>query len=54
MIIRKYVIPMLAVVGVGFAAYTVRSENQHPAPAAPVADPARSPYEQPVAASRII
>jgi multidrug resistance efflux pump len=54
MIIRKYVIPALAAAGVCFAAYTVRSENQHPSPAPPVSDPARSPYAQPVAASGII
>ncbi len=54
MLIRKYVIPILALVGVGAAVYTVHSENKRSTPAAPVADPARSPYERPVAASGII
>jgi len=54
MLIRKYIIPILAVAGLAAAVYTVRSENQQPVAAAPVADPARSPYERPVAGSGII
>src|SRR5215831_14196640 len=54
MLIRKYVIPLLAIAGAAVAAYTVVSENRPQKAAPPVADPARSPYEQPVAASGII
>jgi hypothetical protein len=54
MFVRKYMIPALAVAGAAFAVYTVRSENR-PIPAAqPVADPARSPFEIPVAGAGII
>jgi HlyD family secretion protein len=54
MLVRKYGIPLLAVVGVAFAVYTVRSENRPVIPAQPVAEPARSPFEQPVAGAGII
>lgn len=51
---RKYVIPLLAVAGLAFAVYTVRSENQTKPPAQPVAQPARSPFVSSVAGSGII
>ncbi len=54
MLIRKYLIPVLAVVGFATAVYTVRSENRQTVPAAPVVDPAKSPYDQPVAAAGIV
>jgi multidrug resistance efflux pump len=54
MIFRKYVIPVLAVVGVAVAVYTVRSENRPIQPAPPVAEPARSPFDLPVAGAGIV
>jgi multidrug resistance efflux pump len=51
---RKYVIPMLAVAGLAFAIYTVRSEGQPRPVASPVAEPARSPFAAAVAGSGII
>src|SRR5687767_9696464 len=54
MLVRKYVIPLLAVAGAGIAVYTVRSENQPRPAAAPVADPARSPYGRAVAGAGIV
>jgi HlyD family secretion protein len=52
--IRKYVIPLLAVAGVLFAVYTVRSENQAKPVAPPVVEPAVSPFPDSVAGSGII
>jgi HlyD family secretion protein len=54
MFVRKYVIPLLAVAGVGLAVYTVRSENKPVIPAQPVAQPAASPFETPVAGAGIV
>lgn len=54
MFVRKYIIPLLAVAGVGLAVYTVRSENKPIVPAPPVAQPAASPFETPVAGAGII
>jgi HlyD family secretion protein len=54
MLFRKYVIPLLAAAGVATAVYTVRSENQAVKPAQPVAEPAKSPYAQPVAGAGIV
>ncbi len=54
MLVRKYVIPLLAVAGVGLAVYTVRSENKVVEPAAPAAPPASSPYQSPVAGAGIV
>ena len=42
--IRKYVLPVLAVFGVLFGIYMVKAGNKPPAVAQPVADPARSPF----------
>src|SRR5919106_2863730 len=52
--IRRYVLPLLAVVGVGFAIWTVMTGSQ-PIPAAlPVAPPAQAPFASYVAGSGII
>jgi len=52
--IRKYVLPVLALVGVGFALVTVVRGNQPMPAAAPVAQPARAPFETFVAGSGIV
>lgn len=54
MLVRKYIIPLLALAGFAFAVYTVRSENQPITPANPAAEPARSPYDKPIAGAGII
>ncbi len=54
MFVRKYVIPVLAVAGVCLAVYTVRSESKVTPPAEPVAPPAKSPFELPVAGAGIV
>ena len=52
--IRKYMLPVLAVVGVAFAVATVVRGNQPKPVAEPVAQPARAPFESFVAGSGII
>jgi len=52
--IRKYVIPLLAVVGVGFGVTTVINGNKVVPPALPVADPSQAPYTTFVAGSGIV
>jgi HlyD family secretion protein len=42
--VRKYVLPVLAVLGVVFGIYMVKAGNKPPAVAQPVTDPARSPF----------
>jgi len=54
MFVRNIVIPVLAVAGVGFAAYTAVSSNQPIVPAQPVAAPAVSPYASQVAGAGIV
>jgi len=54
MVVRTYVIPLLAVAGVGMAVYTVRSEGRSAPPAPPVAAPATSPYSSAVAGAGIV
>ncbi|MGD9691049.1 MAG: HlyD family secretion protein [Phycisphaerales bacterium] len=54
MFFRKYVIPALALAGVAVAVYTVRSENRPTPAAAPVAEPAKSPFDLPVAGAGIV
>ncbi|MBL0926249.1 MAG: HlyD family efflux transporter periplasmic adaptor subunit [Phycisphaerales bacterium] len=54
MFVRKYVIPVLAVAGVAAAVYTVRSESRPVTPAPPVAEPASSPFNTPVAGAGIV
>ncbi len=54
MLIRKYLVPLLAVAGMGFAMYTVRTENMPVKPAQPVAEPANSPFRASVAGAGIV
>ena len=52
--IRKYLIPILAVAGIGFGAVTVVRGNKVTPPALPVAEPAKAPYQTFVAGSGIV
>ena len=52
--IRKIVLPALAVLGVVFAIYTVRAGNKPVPVSQPVAEPARSPFPTYVAGSGLI
>ena len=52
--IRKYVLPGLAVAGLGVAIFTVVAGSKAIVPARPVADPAQSPYRAFVAGSGIV
>jgi len=52
--IRKYIIPILAVVGLGFGIATVVQGNKVNPPALPVADPSKAPYQTSVAGSGIV
>lgn len=54
MFIRKYIVPLLAVAGVGLAIYTARASNKPITPARPVAEPARSPFPAFVAGAGIV
>lgn len=54
MLVRTYVIPALAVGGAMFAAWTVHSQSVAVKPAAPVAQPATSPFQHPLAGSGLI
>lgn len=54
MLVRKYIIPALAITGAATAAYTVHSQNKPVTPAQPVADPAKSPFDTPVAGAGIV
>jgi multidrug resistance efflux pump len=54
MFVRKFVIPLLAIAGAGFAAWTVASQNKPITPARPVTDPASSPYVSTVSGAGII
>lgn len=54
MFVRKYVVPLLAVLGIAFAVRTVLSQNQPIVPAKPVTEPAVSPWEANVAGAGII
>lgn len=51
---RKLIIPLLAAAGLGYAIYTVRSENQPRPVGQPAAEPAKSPFRAQVAGSGII
>src|SRR5436190_2199967 len=52
--ILKFVIPLLALVGAGFAVMTVAAGSQ-PAPVAkPVSDPSRPPFENYIAGSGLL
>lgn len=52
--IRKYVLPALAVLGVLFGIYMVKAGNKAPPVAPPVADPAKPPYKSWVAGSGLV
>ncbi len=52
--IRKILIPLLALVGVIFAIYTVRAGSKPIVPAEPVADPSQAPFEFYVAGAGIV
>jgi RND family efflux transporter MFP subunit len=52
--IRKYLIPILAVAGIAFGVVTVVRGNKINPPALPVAEPSKSPFETFVAGSGIV
>ena len=52
--IRKYLIPILAVAGIGFGIVTVVKGNKVNPPAPPVAAPSKAPYQTFVAGSGIV
>src|SRR5690242_13261475 len=52
--IRKFVLPVLALFGVLFAIYTVVEGQKQLPPAPPVAQPADAPYEAKVAGAGIV
>lgn len=52
--IRKYVLPILALFGVAFAVFTVVNGQKQLPPAPPVAQPADAPYEAKVAGAGIV
>lgn len=54
MLIRKYVIPLLAVVGAIAAVRVVISENQPVQPTLPVAEPAKSPFTSQIAGAGLV
>lgn len=54
MIVRKYVIPALAVVGIVYMTHTVISGSEPVVPAAPIASPATSPFTSAVSGAGVI
>jgi multidrug efflux pump subunit AcrA (membrane-fusion protein) len=52
--IRKYVIPVVAVIGVLFAIWTALQSAKPVSPAKPIAEPARSPYSAKISGSGIV
>jgi HlyD family secretion protein len=52
--LRKYIVPLLALAGVVFAVVTVLRGDKVRPPVAPVSDPPRSPYHSSVAGSGIV
>ncbi|MBI1853254.1 MAG: HlyD family efflux transporter periplasmic adaptor subunit [Planctomycetes bacterium] len=52
--IRKYVLPLLALIGLLFGVYTVLASNKPVNPAQPVADPAASPFKAYVAGAGLV
>jgi len=52
--IRKYLIPILAVAGIGFGIVTVARGNKVIPPAPSVAEPSKAPYQAFVAGSGIV
>ncbi|HEV7302404.1 MAG TPA: HlyD family efflux transporter periplasmic adaptor subunit [Tepidisphaeraceae bacterium] len=51
---RKFLLPLLAVVGVVFAIYTVVTGSQEPAVSQPIAPPAQAPFEAYVAGAGLV
>jgi HlyD family secretion protein len=52
--IRKYIIPIVAVAGVLFAIWTVLQSAKPVSPAKPIAEPARSPFSTKISGSGIV
>ena len=52
--IRKYIIPVIAVAGVLFAIWTALQSAKPGSPANPIAEPARSPYSTKISGSGIL
>lgn len=52
--IRKYIIPLIAVAGVLFAVWTALQSAKPVVPAKPIAEPARSPYSTKISGSGIV
>jgi len=52
--IRKYIIPLVAIAGVLFAAWTALQSARPIVPAKPIAEPARSPYSTKISGSGIV
>lgn len=52
--IRKYVLPIVAVLGVVFAGWTVKNSTQAQTPAPPVAAPAEAPFSLQVAGAGLV
>jgi HlyD family secretion protein len=53
-VIRKYIIPVVALAGVLFAIWTALQSAKPVAPAKPIAEPARSPYSSKISGSGIV
>jgi multidrug efflux pump subunit AcrA (membrane-fusion protein) len=51
---RKFILPLLALVGVVFAIYTVIAGGQSPPGAAPIAPPSQAPYQAYVAGAGLV
>lgn len=54
MIIRRYVVPLIALAGMALGAWTVHATNEPVDPAPPVVEPARSPFEAALSASGLV
>ena len=52
--IRKYIIPLVAIAGVLFAVWTALQSARPVVPAKPIAEPARSPYSTQISGSGIV
>ncbi len=52
--IRKYILPLIAVIGVAFAIYSVRASQKELPPAEPVAPPPTSNYTQQIAGAGLV
>jgi multidrug resistance efflux pump len=53
-VVRKYIIPLVAVAGVLFAFWTVLQSAKPISPAKPISEPARSPYSTKISGSGIV